>query len=56
MVSKTSKPLHKTTLPTKDLARLFVRLKRDGVAQNLIANMLGVPTQKISAICRHAKK
>lgn len=56
MVKKTKNPVHNTTFPTVDLARLFIRLKRDGTPQQLIANMLGVTTQKISAICRHAKK
>lgn len=53
---KAKQPVHTTTFPTKDLADLFARLKRDGVAQQTIANYLHVSTQKISAICRHAKK
>lgn len=53
---KTKQPLHETTFPTVQLARLFKRLKNDGVPQQLIANYLGVTTQKITAICKHAKK
>lgn len=53
---KATKPVHETTFDTRLLARLFARLKTDGVPQQLIANYLGVSTQKISAICRHAKK
>ncbi len=53
---KTKKPLHMTEFPTFLLAQLFTRLKKDGVPQQLIANILCVNTQKISAICRHAKK
>lgn len=53
---KTKKPLHMTEFATENLANLFTRLKRDGVPQQLIAKYLYVTTQKISAICRHAKK
>ena len=55
-MAKAKAPRHMTEFSTYALANLFTRLKRDGVSQQFIADCLGVTTQKISAICRHAKK
>jgi len=53
---KAKKPVHMTQFPTQYLALLFLFLKRSGFPFKQIGLYLGVTPQKISAICRHAKK
>ena len=53
---KGKKPVHTTTLYTRSLAAFILGARKAGMTPKQIAKFLDCTVQKLSAVCRHAKK